>query len=197
MSAKLKKAKRIKKVKPMQVLVFFCVAAALAFMLIFAIVFVRGLSKVPVAEITTVTVSLGAYELSPADNKPGKATKYDATGLKNFLTENALKSPTQTCKDVYYRVVAFTEDRSQVLLSFGCEKPADRAFAVRKAGKWELLESASQFDLLGIPRCSHVVKNNIAVSVAPVCFNQSTDASGPLSYSVRGTVNYHPNSLQR
>lgn len=134
---------------------------------------------------TAINVELGSYRYDFQGTKAVKLTDDNVTSLDEFLTIAAKKDISLGCKKVYYLVTAHSEDKKQVLLNYGCENPGSRMYAVQESGKWKFISPTNQFDMLGIPLCSHVEKNNIAKSIAPVCYSETNDAESPLQYRAR------------
>lgn len=133
----------------------------------------------------TINVELGGYEYDIKDGKAIKLSDNNVASLKVFLDESAKKDISDNCKESYYQVVAYSESKNQVLLSYGCESPGAKMFAIQESGKWRFLSPTNQFDMLGTPLCSHVDENNIDKSIAPVCYSETNDSKKPLSYRER------------
>lgn len=132
-----------------------------------------------------VNVELGSYQYDIQGTKSVKISDENVTSLKTFLTNAAQKDISANCTKSYYWVTAFSDDRQQVLLNYGCENPGSRMFAVRNSGAWKFISPTNQFDTFGIPQCSHVDDNSIATNIAPVCYSETTDTERPLQYQVR------------
>ena len=132
-----------------------------------------------------VNVELGSYRYDFESTKAVKLTDENVTSLDEFLTTAAKKDISSNCKKSYYWVMAFSDDRKQVLLNYGCENPDSRMFAVQESGKWKFISPTNQFDMFGVPLCSHVNENNIAKNIAPVCYSETNDAKHPLQYQAR------------
>ena len=132
-----------------------------------------------------INISLGSYQYDFQGTKPIKLSDENVTSLDEFLTAAAKKDISSNCEKTYYRVSAFSADRKQVLLEYGCGNPNARMFAVQESGKWKFISPTNQFDMLGIPLCSHVSENNIAKNIAPVCYTETNDAKNPLEYHTR------------
>lgn len=133
----------------------------------------------------TVNVELGSYRYDIQGAKAVKLTDENVTSLNDFLIAAAKKDISSNCEKSYYWVTAFSDDRKQVLLNYGCENPGSRMFAVQESGKWKFISPTNQFDMLGVPLCSHVNGNNIAKSIAPVCYSETNDAERQLQYEAR------------
>ena len=133
----------------------------------------------------TVNVELGSYRYDIQGNRAVKLSDENVTSLDGFLTTAAKKDISSNCKKSYYWVTAFSEDKKQVLLNYGCENPGSRMFAVQELGKWKFISPTNQFDMLGVPLCNHVNENRIATNIAPVCYNETNDAEHPLQYQAR------------
>lgn len=132
-----------------------------------------------------INVELGSYRYDFQSTKAVKLTDENVTSLDEFLTAAAKKDISSNCKKSYYWVTTFSDDRKQVLLNYGCENPGSRMFAIQESGKWKFISPTSQFDMLGVPLCSHVNENDIAKSIAPVCYNETNDTEHSLHYQVR------------
>ena len=132
-----------------------------------------------------VNVELGSYRYDTQGAKAVKLTDENVTSLDEFLTTAAKKEISSNCEKAYYWVAAFSDDKKQVLLNYGCENPGSRMFAVQESGKWKFISPTNQFDMLGIPLCKHVSENNIAKNIAPVCYSETSDAKNPLKYQAR------------
>lgn len=132
-----------------------------------------------------ISVELGSYRYDFQENKAVKLTDENVTSLDKFLTKAAIKDISSNCKKSYFWVMAFSDDRKQVLLNYGCENPSSRMFAVQESGEWKFITPTDQFDMLGVPLCSHVDDNNIAKNIAPVCYSETNDAKNPLQYQAR------------
>ena len=132
-----------------------------------------------------INVELGSYRYDFQGTKAVKLTDENVTSLDEFLTTAAKKDISLNCKKSYFWVTAFSDDRKQVLLNYGCENLGSRMFAVQESGKWKFISPTNQFDMLGIPLCSHVSENNIAKNIAPVCYSETNDTNNPLQYQAR------------
>jgi hypothetical protein len=132
-----------------------------------------------------VNVELGSYQYDIKGAKAVKLTDENVTSLRDFLTKSAEKDISLNCEKSYYWVATYSKDKKQVLLNYGCENPGSRMFAVQESGKWKFISPTNQFDMLGIPLCSHVNENNIDKSIAPVCYSETNDIEKTLSYQVR------------
>ncbi len=130
-------------------------------------------------------VSLGMYEYDITNKKAVKRTDDTVTTLRSFLTAEAKDSG---CIEnglwpSAYSVVAFTKDRSQVLLGYGCGETEARMFAVLKDGSWQAISPTNKFDVLtNAPECNYIQQYSISKEIAPVCFTAS-DAT--VKYKVR------------
>lgn len=134
---------------------------------------------------SAVNVELGSYQYDFQGTKAVKLSDENVTSLNEFLTTAAKKDISSNCEKSYYWVTAFSDDRNQVLLNYGCENPGSRMFAVQESGKWKFISPTNQFDMLGIPLCSHVNENDIAKNIAPVCYSETNNAKNPLQYQAR------------
>lgn len=132
-----------------------------------------------------VHVSLGAMEYSISAEKAVKRTDKNVTELRSFLTKAANEDISDNCPTVYYNLVAPSTNEDQVLLNYGCGYPDARMFAVKQNGTWKFITPTNQFDTFGIPACSHVNKNHIEATIAPVCGNGMTDDETGISYEAR------------
>ena len=132
-----------------------------------------------------INVELGSYQYDFKGTKAVKVTDENVTSLDEFLTTAAKKDISMNCGKVYYWVSAFSDDRKQVLLNYGCDNPGSRMFAVQTSGEWKFISPTNQFDMLGIPLCGHVNENNIAKNIAPVCYSETNEAKNPLQYQAR------------
>lgn len=130
-------------------------------------------------------VSLGSIEYDFSNGKAIKRTESQLSALKTFLTNEGERSLNSNCSVVYHNVVIASPDRKQVLLSYGCNHPGSRMFAIYTNDEWKLLSPTNHFDMLGIPSCEHVESNNIDRSIAPVCGKQPIQDSTELTYVVR------------
>lgn len=81
--------------------------------------------------------------------------------------------------------MAANEDKTQVLLRYGCSSPDSNIFVVYQDNQWQTLTPTNNFDQLPIPLCSHVDDNNIARTLAPVCFNEPKEMGGIPTYTLR------------
>lgn len=136
-------------------------------------------------ETNAINVELGSYQYDFQGTKAVKLSDENVTSLDEFLTTAAKKDISSNCEKSYYWVMAFSDDRKQVLLNYGCENPGSRMFAVQESGKWKFISPTNQFDMLGVPLCSHVNENDITKSIAPVCYNETNDTEHSLKYQVR------------
>ena len=136
-------------------------------------------------ETNAINVELGSYQYDFQGTKAVKLSNDNVTSLNDFLTTAAKKDISSNCEKSYYWVMAFSDNRKQVLLNFGCENPGSRMFAVQESGKWKFISPTNQFDMFGVPQCSHVNENNIAKNIAPVCYSETNDAKHPLQYQAR------------
>ena len=132
-----------------------------------------------------INIELGSYQYDFQGTKAVKLSDENVTSLHDFLTTAAKKDISSNCEKSYYWVMAFSDDRKQVLLNYGCENPGSRMFAVQESGKWKFISPTNQFDMFGVPLCSHVNENNIAKNIAPVCYSETNDAKQPLQYQAR------------
>ncbi len=132
-----------------------------------------------------ISVELGSYQYDFQGTKAVKLSDENVTSLNDFLTAAAKKDISSNCKKTYYWVTAFSDDRKQVLLNYGCENPGSRMFAVQKSGKWKFISPTNQFDMFGIPLCSHVNQNDISKNIAPVCYSETNAAKHLLQYQAR------------
>lgn len=131
-------------------------------------------------------VSLGSIQYDFSSGKAVKISNEKLAKLESFLNEMVKKDKELSphCSS-YYNVVAANEDKTQVLLKYGCPYPNANMFVVLQDNQWKVLSPTNNFDMLPIPLCSHVNDNNIVLSLAPVCFNEPKDADSPLTYTVR------------
>lgn len=131
-------------------------------------------------------VSLGSIQYDFSSGKAVKINDEKLRNLESFLNEMVKKDKelSPDCSS-YYNVVAANEDKTQVLLKYGCSYPNANMFVVLQDNQWKILSPTNNFDQLPIPLCSHVNDNNIALSLAPVCFGESEEAGGPPTYTVR------------
>ena len=132
-----------------------------------------------------VHVDLGAlgYEFDS-----GRAIKKDdkKTGdLRSFLQRMGEKDISLGCTSTYYQVVTASPDEKQILLNYGCDYPNAHMFAVKTSGTWKTISPTNQFDIFGIPLCSHVNVNHISTAIAPVCASSSELPAGKVEYRVR------------
>lgn len=132
-----------------------------------------------------INVELGSYQYDFQGTKAVKLSDENVMSLNDFLTTAAKKDISSNCDKSYYWVMAFSDDRKQVLLNYGCENPGSRMFAVQESGKWKFISPTNQFDMFGVPLCSHVNENDIAKNIAPVCYSETNDAKHPLQYQAR------------
>jgi len=132
-----------------------------------------------------INVELGSYRYDFQGTKAIKLSDENVTSLDEFLTAAAKKDISSNCEKSYFWVMAFSDDKKQVLLNYGCENLGSRMFAVQEFGKWKFISPTSQFDMLGIPLCSHVNENNITKSIAPVCYSETKDTKNPPKYQAR------------
>lgn len=122
-----------------------------------------------VASDTKIHVSLGvlAYEI-----KRGKAVKrHDAStaALYSFLSDAARKDIRSGCDTAYYSVVAYTPDKTQLFIKYGCAAPDSPIYAVKQHNTWNFISPTNHFDIFGIPDCTYVTAHNINPRIAPVC----------------------------
>ncbi|AKM80341.1 MAG: hypothetical protein UW38_C0001G0491 [Candidatus Saccharibacteria bacterium GW2011_GWC2_44_17] len=131
-------------------------------------------------------VSLGSIQYDFSSGKAVKINDEKLVKLESFLNGMVKKDKelSQDCSS-YYNVVAANQDNTQVLLEYGCSYPSANMFAVLQDNQWKVLSPTNNFDMLHIPLCRHVNDNGIAVSLAPVCFNEPKEAGSPLTYTVR------------
>lgn len=130
-------------------------------------------------------VQLGKLEYDFSSGKPIKRTDANLISLKSFLITEGNKSVGPNCDPVYHIVMMSSSDEKQVLLSYGCPYPNARMFAVRQNEEWQLISPTNQFDMFGIPLCTHVDTNNIDRTIAPVCAKEDTTNDAQLVYRVR------------
>lgn len=156
-----------------------------AIIIILMVALLFALMKQNQTDSKAINVDLGTYEYDIKDGKATKLTDINVTSLNNFLTKAAENDISSNCKEVYYWVTAYSADKNQVLLSYGCEHPGSKTFAVWESGAWKFIPSTNQFDMLGIPLCNYVDENNINKSIAPVCFNKTDNTDNPVVYQVR------------
>jgi len=133
---------------------------------------------------TRSVVNLGAYEYDFSSGKAVKRSDEQVAKLRSLLEADGEKNLKLGCDVVYSNVIAVTDDRTQVLLSYGCDHPSARMFAVEKSGEWKMISPTNQFDNLGIPLCSYVEKNHIQKRIAPVCA-KGKFGSTSLTYTAR------------
>jgi hypothetical protein len=134
------------------------------------------------AKQSAVNVSLGAMEYSFADNKATKRGDTSINNLRLFLERTAQKDIELGCESAHYNVVRHTKDETQLLLSYGCEHPGARMFAVKSGSVWRLISPTNQFDDLGIPSCDHVAQHGISSEIAPVCVKGLSSHDGQFEY---------------
>lgn len=132
-----------------------------------------------------INVELGSYQYDFQGTKAVKLSDDNVSSLNEFLTTAAKKDISSNCEKSYYWVMAFSDDRKQVLLNYGCGNPSSRMFAVQESGKWKFISPTNQFDMFGVPLCSHVNENDIAKNIAPVCYSEINDAKHQLQYQAR------------
>ncbi|MCB9820131.1 hypothetical protein H6796_02430 [Candidatus Nomurabacteria bacterium] len=131
-------------------------------------------------------VSLGAmeYDLS-SGRRATKTTSPLTDSLRAFLKAEGKKSLGKNCRPVYHNVVAWSDDKKQVLLSYGCITPSIGMFAVYENDEWKLISPTNQFNEFGTPLCSHVNENRIDRKIAPVCYEVPSEGTDELKYVVR------------
>lgn len=132
-----------------------------------------------------ISVELGSYQYDFQGTKAVKLSDENVISLNEFLATAAKKDISSNCEKSYYWVIAFSDDRKQILLNYGCENPGSRMFAVQESGKWKFISPTNQFDMFGVPLCSHVSENDITKSIAPVCYNEMNDTEHSLQYQAR------------
>lgn len=177
MSRKIKSAIRSDKIQ----LFLFGVIVAMAVMLI-AMIIIRHENE---RRITTdMRVSLGSMQYDLSGGKATKRTDETVAGLRKFLIETAEKDTSENCTS-YYSVIRASEDEKQVLLGYGCDYPSARMFAVNESGAWRTISPTGQFDMFGMPLCSHVDENAISKTIAPVCYSVQEGEGAQLTYTVR------------
>jgi len=132
-----------------------------------------------------INIELGSYQYDFQGTKAVKLSDSNVTSLNDFLTTAAKKDISSNCEKSYYWVMAFSDDRRQVLLNYGCENPGSRMFAVQESKKWKFISPTNQFDMFGVPLCSHVNENDIVKAIAPVCYSETNDAEHQLRYEAR------------
>jgi hypothetical protein len=162
----------------------FFVAFAAVLGMIAGVLMVQTFYKIkPVS--TEPTVSLGMFQYDIKDGKMVKRADDSTRALKAFLSAEAKGSGCveNGLKPAVYNVVAFTKDRSQVLLGYGCGSAEARMFAVVKDDSWEAISPTNKFDVLtNTPECDYVKQYSISKQIAPVCFNASDST---VTYKVR------------
>lgn len=131
-------------------------------------------------------VSLGSIQYDFSSGKAVRINDKKLVKLESFLNEMVKKDKdlSADCSS-YYNVVAANEDKTQVLLEYGCPYPNANMFVVLQDDQWKVLSPTNNFDLFPIPLCGHVNNNNIALSLAPVCFNESKEMGGEPTYIIR------------
>ncbi len=109
------------------------------------------------------------------------ATAEQKTFLENEVAKSGCEPPNY--KPARFTVIAESNDRSQLLLGYGCGSTDAQMYAVKKDGKWQTISPTNQFNQFDIPLCSHVDSSGISREIAPVCVD-SRETLTPV-YSVR------------
>lgn len=152
-----------------------------------SVVLVKGDDDNREAELTKsgMHINLGSLQYSIREGKATKREDASVNNLTAFLIEEAGKSLESGCDSVYYNVTAYTSDETQVLLTYGCNYPNARMFAVKGSEGWKTVSPTSQFDIYGIPTCAHVNQNGIHKAIAPVCVSEWGQDPNNVRYIVR------------
>lgn len=166
------------------------IVIALLVLVILALIATYPRNQAATTNVTTSEfgkhVSLGSIQYDFSSGKAVKINDEKLVKLESFLNEMVKKDKelSRDCSS-YYNVVTANEDKTQVLLEYGCPYPNANMFVVLQDNQWKVLSPTNNFDMLPIPLCSHVNDNNIALSLAPVCFSEPKEADSPLTYTVR------------
>ncbi len=121
---------------------------------------------------TSPSISLGTVEYQFAGNRAIKQTDNPAVNsLKVFLNNDARHEGCSVAAPAYEHVVAYTKDKTQVFIKYGCGAADSPIYAVQTAGAWKMLSPTNHFDYLGMPDCQYLTTNNISTEIAPVCAN--------------------------
>ena len=162
----------------------FFIAFAAILGMIAGVLMVQTFYKVPHLEHRSI-VNLGAFEYDFKGTKAIKRTDESAKSLRAFLTAEADASGCAMDGKTpgMYSVKAFTKNRTQVLIGFGCGQTGSPMFAVLKDKKWQALSPTNKFDVLtNVPECDYVKQYAISKQIAPVCYSVSDST---VSYKVR------------
>jgi len=125
-------------------------------------------------------ISLGSMEYKIVGNKAVKSTMPATTALRAALGNEATNSGCSQSNTGYYgNVLAYTKDKSQVLLGYGCGSANAHMFATYKNKSWQFISPTNQFDNFNIPACNYVKQYALSKEVAPVCH------AGAGKYSIR------------
>lgn len=177
MPRKTKSAARSEKIR----MFLFGIIAAMTIILMATLIIRHEVNK-SVSVDSRVSVGAMAYDFS--SGKAVKRTDETVKNLRNFLVETAEVDTGESCIS-HYSVMVASEDEKQVLLGYGCDYPSARMFAVNEGGEWRTISPTNQFDMLGMPECSHVDENEIDRSIAPVCVDRPQGEEASATYSVR------------
>lgn len=175
---------RIDRLTWILLIVIACLTAALTAMII---VFPKNIPhNKSISSRTGNIVELGSFRYDFSSGKAVKRPAEDVRALQSFLESEGAKSIGKPgCDTVYHQFVAASPDEHEILLRYGCSYPSASMYVVKQDGAWKVLSPTNQFDIFGIPLCSHVESNDIDRTIAPVCGRSSSVNLANLTYEVR------------
>ena len=139
---------------------------------------------IPIRSKSDIRVDLGSLKYRHEGDRMIQRNDKLVEEVRSFLKSKELSS----CdfNDTVHRVIAHSNDETQLLLGYGCGSPAAHMFVVKEKGNWQAISPTNQFNQFGIPSCKMTDENNISKEIAPVCQNESRAAeNAPLTYSYR------------
>ncbi len=140
------------------------------------VLLVRVLYQGERLQLKETSINLGMFNYEVKGDKALKRDDQLSEGLRASLLSDAIVGcDLNTGPAGTYNVVAFSADRHQALVGYGCGSTDARLFAVYEEQNqtWKLLSPTNQFDTFYIPRCEYVQSNAISPEIAPVCYDQN------------------------
>ena len=160
---------------------------ALALLCMVLVVFLLKVTHQPAVQVKkrAPSVSLQMLEYNIVDNKAVKISNEYTDNLRTYLTHKALDSKCPVEDPPYENVVAYTSDRKQILLAYGCGGPTASMYIVLDEKGWRSISPTNNFDGFGLPYCEFVAANDISREIAPVCAQGNSTSSKTTTYTVR------------
>ncbi len=130
---------------------------------------------IPIRSKSDIRVDLGSLKYRQEGDRMIQRSDKLVEEVRSFLKSKELSS----CdfNDTVHRVIAHSNDETQLLLGYGCGSPAAHMFVVKEKGNWQAISPTNQFNQFGIPSCKMVNSNKIATEIAPVCQNERKEGS--------------------